>query len=146
MGNLKVEKVTEKAVEIVEECCKSVEIILKGLVIFTMGKTAFDVNSVINEFFTKVDEILEQEKAEINKKASEKIQDLIYSQIGFLEFNFEEELEMEDFYIISLCSNAIVSTCAVQENMSTGCALSTLNPFSLKYFKSLASVDGLQET
>ena len=96
MGNLKVEKVTKKAVEIVQECCKSVEIILKGLVLFTMGKTAFDVNSVINEFFTKVDEILEKEKAEINKKVNEKIQDLIYSQIGFLEFNFEEELEMED--------------------------------------------------
>ena len=93
--NLEVEKVTKKAVEIVQECCKSVEIILKGLVLFTMGKTAFDVNSVINEFFTKVDEILEQEKAEINKKVNEKIQDLIYSQIGFLEFNFEEEFEME---------------------------------------------------
>ena len=94
--NLEVEKVTKKAVEIVQECCKSVEIILKGLVLFTMGKTAFDVNSVINEFFTKVDEILEKEKAEINKKVNEKIQDLIYSQIEFPEFNFEEELEMED--------------------------------------------------
>jgi len=32
--NLEVEKVTKKAVEIVQECCKSVEIILKGLVIY----------------------------------------------------------------------------------------------------------------
>ena len=69
--NLEVEKVTKKEqIEIVQECCKSVEIILKGLVLFTMGKTAFDVNSVINEFFTKVDEILEKEKAKINKKVN----------------------------------------------------------------------------
>ena len=52
----------------------------------------------------------------------------------------------KDFYKVSLCSNTIVSTWYVWQNISNGCMLSMLQPFLHKYFKSLASVAGLQLT
>lgn len=52
----------------------------------------------------------------------------------------------KDFYKVPLCSNTIVSTCSVKGNMSTPTPFDTRYPFFLKYFRSLTSVSGLQET
>ena len=51
----------------------------------------------------------------------------------------------KDFYKVSLCSNTIVSTWLEWLNISTGIIFSTLY-FSPRISKSLANVDGLQET
>ncbi len=52
----------------------------------------------------------------------------------------------KDFYKVSLCSNTIVSTCAVCGNMSTGVALTSRKPCAVRNLQSRASVAGLQET
>ena len=52
----------------------------------------------------------------------------------------------KDFYKVPLCSNTIVSTCAVCGNMSTGVALTSRKPCAVRNLQSRASVAGLQET
>ena len=52
----------------------------------------------------------------------------------------------KDFYKVSLCSNTIVSTCAVCGNMSTGVAQTRRKPWAARRAQSRASVAGLQET
>src|SRR5699024_3264224 len=49
-------------------------------------------------------------------------------------------------YSSALDINATTSTCAVWENMSTGCTSCVLNPPSSKILKSRANVDGLHDT
>ena len=52
----------------------------------------------------------------------------------------------KDFYKVSLCSNTIVSTCAVRGNISTAVADLSAYPYSESLRTSRARVAGLQET
>ena len=52
----------------------------------------------------------------------------------------------KDFYKVPLCSNTIVSTCAVRGNKSTASALCSTYPCSSMRLTSRASVAGSQET
>ena len=52
----------------------------------------------------------------------------------------------KDFYKVSLCSNTIVSTCAVPGNISTAAARTARYPKPAKSFTSRPRVAGSQET
>ena len=52
----------------------------------------------------------------------------------------------KDFYKVSLCSNTIVSTCPVSQNISTVCIFPAVYPLSANILISLANVAGSQET
>ncbi|TYQ16031.1 UNVERIFIED_CONTAM: hypothetical protein Cloal_2533 [Acetivibrio alkalicellulosi] len=84
------EEVTSKAVEMVNEICVSVETIIKGLVLFTIGKMEININAIIEEFFISATEILEKEKIEIKKAVENEIDELIYHQIGIPKYEFND--------------------------------------------------------
>lgn len=51
----------------------------------------------------------------------------------------------KDFYKVSLCSNTIVSTCTVEQNISTHVTFSTRYPLLISTSRSRARLVGLQE-